>query len=183
MNNNTAIKTIVAAGIGAALWVVIGVLINIPTPVPNTSIQLQYALQSLLAVLFGPLAGFLVGFLGHAVKDAIAPYGLWWSWIIASGVFGLIVGLAKKQFAVEQGQFKTKDAITFNIIQLIANIITWGILAPGLDILIYKEPINKVFTQGLVAGLVNALAVGIGGTILLSIYAKTRIQAGSLSKD
>lgn len=180
---HTTIKTFVAAGIGAALWVVIGVLINIPTPVPNTSIQLQYALQSLLALLFGPLAGFLVGFLGHAVKDAIAPYGLWWSWIIASGIFGLLVGLAKHRFALEKGIFTTKQVIAFNLIQLLANLAVWGVLAPSLDVLIYSEPIQKVFVQGLVAGLVNALAVGVGGTILLSVYSKSRVQSGSLSKD
>lgn len=37
---NNSIKTVVATGIGAALFVVIGLVINIPTFVPNTSIQL-----------------------------------------------------------------------------------------------------------------------------------------------
>ena len=39
---NNSIRSVVATGIGAALFVVIG-MISIPTPVPNTSIQLQYA--------------------------------------------------------------------------------------------------------------------------------------------
>ena len=86
------IKQVVAVGIGAALFVVIG-MINIPTPVPNTSIQLQYAVQALLSIIFGPIIGLLVGLIGQAIKDFLAGYGLWWSWIIASGLCGLAVGL------------------------------------------------------------------------------------------
>ena len=51
---NNSIRSVVATGIGAALFVVIG-MISIPTPVPNTSIQLQYALQALFSVIFGPV--------------------------------------------------------------------------------------------------------------------------------
>lgn len=65
---NNSIRSVVATGIGAALFVVIG-MISIPTPVPNTSIQLQYALQALFSVIFGPVVGFLTGFIGHALKD------------------------------------------------------------------------------------------------------------------
>ncbi|MGT2895844.1 ECF-type riboflavin transporter substrate-binding protein [Streptococcus entericus] len=182
MKNNT-IKTIVAAGIGAALFLVIGMVINIPTPVPNTSIQLQYALQSLLAILFGPLAGFFSGFIGHTLKDAMAGYGLWWSWILPSGLFGLGLGLLKSQFKIEQGIFTTKDAIRFNIAQLILNVLVWGVVAPVGDILFYAQPAEKVFAQALMAGLANAFTVAIGGTLLLSIYAKTRTKSGSLSKN
>ena len=48
---NNSIKTVVATGIGAALFVVIGLVIDIPTFVLNTSIQLQYAVQALLSIL------------------------------------------------------------------------------------------------------------------------------------
>lgn len=176
------IKNIVATGIGAALWVVIGMLIQIPTGVPNTDIQLQYGVQSLFAVLFGPVTGFLTGFIGHAVKDSMT-YGLWWSWILASGAYGLIVGAFNKFFKVESGLFSIKDTLTFNGLQVVANLIAWGLVAPVGDVLIYAQPAEKVFAQALVAGLANAVSVAIGGTLLLSIYAKSRTKSGSLSKD
>ena len=183
MKNNTAIKTIVAAGIGAALFTVISLLINIPTPVPNTSIQLQYALQSLIALLFGPVAGFFSGFVGHVVKDAMAPYGLWWTWIIPSGLYGLGIGFLKNQFKLEQGIFTKTDALRFNFAQILINIIIWGGVAPLGDILVYAEAPEKVFIQGLVAGIANIVSIAIGGTLLLSLYAKSRVKTGSLSKD
>lgn len=179
---NNSIKTVVAIGVGAALFVVIGLLINIPTPVPNTSIQLQYAVQALLSLIFGPIAGFFVGLIGHAVKDAVT-YGPWWSWIIASGVFGLIVGFFKNRFRIQEGQFTSKDIIFFNIVQVVANVICWGLVAPVLDILIYQQPVDLLFAQGLVAGIANAITVGIGGTLLLIAYAKSQVKQNSLTKE
>ena len=179
---NNSIKTVVATGIGAALFVVIGLLINIPTFVPNTSIQLQYAVQSLLSVVFGPLVGFLVGFIGHALKDSL-QYGPWWSWILASGVYGLVLGFIKNRLRIAEGVFTSKDIFLFNGVQVAANVLAWGIIAPVLDILIYSEPANKVFTQGLVAGIANSVTVAIAGTLLLVVYARTQTQNNSLSKD
>lgn len=179
---NNSIKNVVAIGIGAALFVVIG-MINIPTPLPNTSIQLQYAVQALFALLFGPIPGLLIGLIGHALKDAIQYGNPWWTWVIASGLFGLAVGFLKNRLNVEQGIFKAKDIITFNITQIVANAVVWGILAPVGDIVIYREAANKVFAQGAVSILVNSLTVAIAGTILIAAYSRTRTQAGSLSKD
>ena len=41
MKNNSSIKTVVAVGIGAALFFVLGRFVAIPSPVPNTNISLQ----------------------------------------------------------------------------------------------------------------------------------------------
>ena len=141
---NQSIKQVVAIGVGAALFVVIG-MISIPTPVPNTSIQLQYAVQSLLSIIFGPLVGLLVGLIGHAVKDSLAGYGLWWTWIIASGLFGLAVGLFRKYVRVINGVFDWKDILIFNLIQLLANALVWGVLAPLGDVVIYQESCRKKY--------------------------------------
>ena len=68
-NNNSSIKTVVAVGIGAALFFVLGRFVAIPSPVPNTNISLQYAVLGLLAAMYGPVAGGLIGFIGHALID------------------------------------------------------------------------------------------------------------------
>ena len=179
---NQSIKQVVAIGVGAALFVVIG-MISIPTPVPNTSIQLQYAVQSLLSIIFGPLVGLLVGLIGHVVKDSLAGYGLWWTWIIASGLFGLAVGLFRKYIRVTQGVFELKDIVFFNLIQIVANALVWGVLAPLGDVVIYQEAAEKVFAQGIVAGIANAVTIAIAGTLLLLAYSRTQTRSGSLKKD
>ena len=60
MKKNNSIKTVVAIGIGAALFFVLGRFVAIPSPVPNTNISLQYAVLALLAAMYGPVAGGLI---------------------------------------------------------------------------------------------------------------------------
>ena len=73
-----------------------------------------------------------------------------------------------------------KQIILFNFTQIFANIVGWFIVAPTLDVLIYAEPLDKVYLQGMVAGCANMVTVGILGSLLVNAYAKTRIKKGSL---
>lgn len=178
---NNSVKNVVAVGIGAALFVILG-MVNIPL-FGNTSVSLQYAVQALFSVIYGPIAGFLMGLIGHTVKDMFAGYGVWWSWVIPSALIGLGLGAFRKFYPAQKGDFGLKQILIFNVVQVAVNYLAWGLIAPWGDILIYNEPANKVFTQGVIAGLSNALTIGIGGTILLAVYAKNRTKAASLSKD
>jgi Predicted membrane protein len=177
------VTTIVAIGIGAALFFVLGRFVAIPSPVPNTNISLQYGLLAFMAALFGPVAGVLIGFIGHALIDFSFGWGIWWSWVIASGISCFVVGLVYPRLKVDEGQFSWKEVILFNVFQLIANAFAWIVVAPVLDIVIYGEPANLVFTQGAVAALSNAVCMGVIGTLLLFLYSKTRSGKGTLSKE
>jgi energy-coupling factor transport system substrate-specific component len=178
-----SIKTIVAIGIGAAVFIILAKFAAIPSPVPNTTIQTSYAFLALMAVVFGPIAGALIGFIGHALNDAISYGSVWWSWVVVSALVGLLIGLASKSININSGSLGTKKIVTFNIVQVIAQGLGWFLAAPLLDILIYAEPANKVFVQGLFAGISNMITVGIIGTILLVAYGKTRSQSNSLHKE
>ena len=183
MNNKLTIKTIVAIGIGSAVFMILGRFGVIPTGIPNTSIETAYAFLALMAVIYGPVAGISIGFIGHTLKDLTAYGSPWFSWIIASAVVGLVIGLCWKKIKVNDGEFSKKEAIIFNIYQVIANAIAWILIAPGLDVLIYAEPANKVFIQGAVAFVSNGITVGILGTMLLFAYSKTRTKRGSLDLE
>ena len=102
---------------------------------------------------------------------------------MASGLTCFITGLVYPKLKVDEGEFKGKDILRFNIYQIIANVISWVIVAPILDIVVYAEPANLVFTQGIVAAISNAISAGVIGTILLALYSKTSSKKGSLSKD
>ena len=181
-NKLLSIKTIVAIGIGSAVFMILGRFASIPTGIPNTEIQTAYAFLALMALIYGPLAGVLIGFIGHTLKDL--TYGTpWFSWIIASAIVGLIIGLAWNKININEGELSKKKIIGFNICQVIANAAAWFLVAPTLDIVIYAEPANKVYLQGIVAGITNILTVGIIGTILLVLYSKTRVKQGSLDKE
>lgn len=176
-------KTIVATGLGAALFALLFMYVKVPTGIPETSIQTAYGLGAFFAALFGPIAGGLIAFIGHAVSDALQYGSPWWSWVIASGVSMFITGLVYTKIRADEGEFGWKDVLRFNIYQILGNIIAWIVVAPLLDILIYAEPVNLVFTQGAVACLWNAIASGVIGTLLLFAYSKVRPKKGSLAKE
>lgn len=176
-------KTIVAIGIGTAVFVILGRFVSIPTGIPNTTIETSYAFLALMAVIFGPVAGGLIGLIGHALKDAIFYGSPWWSWVVVSAFVGLLIGLANRKVNIQDGEFGAGQIISFNITQVLVQAIGWFLVAPTLDILIYAEPANKVFVQGIVAGLANMVTVGVIGTFLLLAYAKTRSKSDSLEKD
>ena len=136
-----------------------------------------------MAVIYGPVAGLSIGLVGHLLKDLILYGSPWISWIIASGIVGLVIGLSKKRLNVEDGEFGRKKVIVFNIYQVIANAVAWLLVAPALDVLIYAEPAKKVFTQGAVSFGFNIVMVGILGSILIATYVKTRVKKGSLDRE
>lgn len=178
-----SVKTIVAIGIGAALFFVLGRFVAIPSPVPNVNICVQYGLLAFMAVVYGPVAGALMGFIGHALIDFSYGWGVWWSWVIASGVFGLLTGFGSKLLKIDEAELGKKGLLKFNIRQIVAHIICWGVVAPILDIVIYNEPLDKLFAQGLVSGVSNAITTAIVGSLLCIAYGATKTKAGSLTKE
>lgn len=178
-----AVKTIVAVGIGAALFVVLTQL-SIPVGfIPNTRIQFNASLIALIGAIFGPVAGLLSALIGHALGDAVFYGGIWWSWVIADAIYGLLVGLTFKRLKITEGGFGIKEAVVFNVTQIVANAVAWIAIAPLLDILIYAEPSDKVFAQGLAAFTVNAVVTLIVGTILAFSYSRIRTGNSSLKKE
>ncbi|MBU5426014.1 ECF-type riboflavin transporter substrate-binding protein [Tissierella pigra] len=175
-------KTIVATGLGAAIFMLLFMYVKIPSPIPETSFQTAYGISAFFATIYGPIAGGLIGFIGHGLSDALQYGSPWWSWVIASGLSSFIFGFAYKNTGVEDGEFKGQDIVKFNIIQVIGNIIAWMIVAPVLDIVIYAEPVKLVFAQGGIAVIMNSISAGVIGTFFLIAYSATRTKKGSISK-
>ena len=180
---NFSVKTIVAIGIGAALFFVLGRFVSIPSPVPNVTICVQYGLLAFMSVVFGPVAGALIGLIGHTLIDFSYGWGIWWSWVIASGVFGLLVGTAAKALKMNQAEMGKKGLIKFNITQVVVHAICWIVVANVLDVLMYSEPLDKIIVQSLVSTASNAVTTAIVGSLLCVAYAATKTKAGSLTKE
>lgn len=177
------IRSVVAIGIGTALYIALS-YVSIPVGfIPNTAIQPRVALLAFLSAIFGPIVGGAVGFLGHALADAVQYGSVWWSWVFPDAIFGILVGALAAKYKIEEGGFGKKEIVLFNVAQVVANAIAWILLAPVLDILIYAEPANKVFTQGVVAFIGNILTAGILGSILAFAYSQVKSKSSSLAKE
>jgi len=174
-----SIKQLVATAIGAALFFVFARFLSIPI-FANTSLTLQYAVLGFFAAVFGPIAGLLIGLIGHALNDLSLGYGIWWSWVIASALVGFLSGFLLIKVDIEEGVLGARGILQFIIGSLAIHLIAWGAVAPVLDILIYAEPADKVFTQGVIAGLGDFVFTAIIGTLLLVGYAKTKVKSSSL---
>ncbi len=121
MKKELSVKSVVAIGIGAAIFVILGRFASIPTGIPNTNIETVYPFLALFSVIFGPLVGFATGFIGHALKDFITFGNPWWSWILCSGLLGLCFGLIGKNYASQKASSLLKK-LSFSIFLRLSSI-------------------------------------------------------------
>jgi len=177
------VKSLVATAIGAALFFVLGRFVAIPSGIPNTNISIQYGVLGFVAAVFGPIVGALAGLIGHFFIDFSYGWGVWWSWVIASGVCGVIMGFGMKGVDFEDGKFGKSTIIRFVIVSAVAHIVSWALVAPVLDIVIYAEPANKVFLQGLVSGIANFVTTAVIGCLLCFAYVSAIPKKGSLKEE
>ena len=170
------LKTAAAVVIGSALMFALNRYFAIDIGVAYTYIYFGNAILAIFAAAFGPVAGLLIGLIGHTLVDYIAGWGLWWSWISASGLYGLITGSFWKYFKVDEGRFGIREALTFTCIQAAANLLAYGFTARILDLSIFTESFGRVTIQGFVATGVNTATVLLLGTPLLMLYSKIRAK-------
>lgn len=176
-------KAIVATAIGAALFYVLAKFVAIPSGIPNTNFALQYGVLSFFAALYGPVCGALIGFIGHWLNDLTAGWGVWWTWVVASAVTGLISGLVFNKVDLANGTFEKRDFVKYAIYNVIAYAISWLVVAPAGDVFIYHEPTDKLLLQAsfsFAADLIVALVIG---GLLCFAYSKTIAKPGSLDKE
>ena len=170
---NKHLYRMIITGLGTALFFVIGRFLAIPTPIPNFSLYLQYAILVVFGFYFGPVVGFGVGFLGHLLIDLLSGYGIWITWIISSGVFGLLVGLVGYIINKWPNPYKPLKIVIFSLATAVAGAICWIVIAPLGDILVYQVGLETVFVEGLVAFSTNVASALIMGLPL--IFALKRV--------
>ena len=91
--------------------------------------------------------------------------------------------LFAKKLNVQEGNFNKAKFAMFAVANLIAHAVAWIVVAPVLDILIYAEPVKKVFAQGAFAAVSNIITAVVVGGLLILAYTKTIAKKGSLDKE
>jgi len=149
-------RTIVTIAIAAALYGIVG-LAGIPIG-PNVQLRPSIIVLTLFAVYFGPVVGFLAGFLGNMLTDLLAGWGIWWTWEMASGIFGGFCGFVYlfPEFNVKYGMCKRFHLVVL-FITGIAGFLAGYAFAGVNDILIMNEPPRKIFFQVIIIFITNSL--------------------------
>ncbi|OAN13817.1 hypothetical protein A3K86_14770 [Photobacterium jeanii] len=176
-------KTVVLIAIGAALYGIGGLpMFGIPV-FANTTLKPAMAVLALFGVLFGPLVGFLVGFIGHWVTDLFAGWGVWLTWVLGSGIVGLLIGLYPKitNERLEKGKFTVWDFSLFVLLAFLGNVLGYGCSA-YLDSVLYAEPFTKVMAQLTIIAAGNTLLIAIVGHFILTAVAKRKQQSYNLKE-
>ncbi|CAK2799735.1 energy-coupling factor transport system substrate-specific component [Vibrio crassostreae] len=180
---NFSAKTVVVIAIGAALYGIGGLpMFGVPV-FANTTLKPAMAVLALFSVLFGPIVGFLVGFIGHWVTDLFAGWGVWLTWVLGSGIVGMVIGLfpMMTKNRLQQGELPMKDFVLFVILALAGNVVGYGCSA-FLDTILYAEPFTKVFTQLSIIAAGNTILIAVVGFLILKSVAKRNKQSRNLTE-
>lgn len=167
------VKQVVATGIFAALYAVLSVF-SIPIGISNTSLKIALIIVVFAGIMYGPLSGFLVGFIGHALYDAVAYGGVWWSWVFMSAMVGLFIGFVyyDKDLNLVTGNFSKMTVIKAYVLAFTGSVVGSLIAYLG-DVYLYGESANKVVFQLGAATIANSVVLIVGITIVFS-YIKSR---------
>jgi len=177
-------KTVVVIAVGAALYGIGGLpMFGIPV-FANTTLKPAMAILALFSVLFGPFVGLLVGLIGHWVTDLFAGWGVWFTWVLGSGVVGLVIGLFPRltNRRIQSGIFLMKDFVLFVVLAFAGNVIGYGVSA-FLDTVLYAEPFTKVFTQLTIIASGNTVLIAVVGYFILKSAAKRNKQSSNLIEE
>lgn len=177
-------KTVVIIAIGAALYGIGGLpIFGIPI-FAETTLKPAMAILAIFAGLYGPVVGFLVGFLGHWITDLFAGWGVWMTWVLGSGIVGIVIGLFPMitKDRIEEGIFATREIVVFIVLAFIGNFVGYSVSA-FLDYVLYAEPASKVIAQQLIISSTNTVLIAIIGSIIMALIAKRNRQASGLSEE
>ena len=183
LSMNFSAKTVVVIAIGAALYGIGGLpMFGVPV-FANTTLKPAMAVLALFSVLFGPIVGFLVGFIGHWVTDLFAGWGVWLTWVLGSGIVGMVIGLfpMMTKNRLQQGELPMKDFVLFVVLALAGNVVGYGCSA-FLDTILYAEPFTKVFTQLSIIAAGNTVLIAVVGFLILKSVAKRNKQSRNLTE-
>jgi energy-coupling factor transport system substrate-specific component len=175
-------KTVVAIGVGAALYAALSA-ISIPVG-PNTSFRIAIALLPIFGAFFGPAAGFLIGFIGHALNDAFMYGNIWWSWVFLSAMMGLFGGFVcfDRKFDPLNG-ICTKVHIGLMYLWSLIGMFVGSVIAYLGDVYLYGEPSEKLFVQITAANLSNLVVIAVIGIPAVILIAKSKARNQGLKKD
>lgn len=148
-------KTVVAIGIGAALY---GLLSTVTIPVvPQTGLRPAIAILTIFGAMFGPIVGFLSGAIGHIITDLTWGGGtIWWTWVLGSAISGFGMGIVylNSSFNIKEGRSSKGSIASLAIIGSLALAVGFGV-SSILDVYLFGEPADKMWVQFTASTLAN----------------------------
>ena len=143
----------------------------------SIKITISYALAFIffVSVIHGPIIGAGAAALGTLIYQTVTNT---FDWMIISCMAAdcIFIGFFMSYLNIREGFFEKKDAVNFNNFQLLSHTICWIIFYPLLVYFILQEPLLETMMNGFFEVLGYYISCLIITTLLLDIYAQTRIS-------
>ena len=144
-----------------------------------TYVSFSYAQPVLnsVSIIAGPLVGAFASAIGELLVFQsldMAP-----NWVSAGCIFLYCgsIGLAMRNVNIKQGSFRKNDIMLFNHSHFFSGLVFWVILYPLLNRFFYHANFWEIFKTGLGRACGFWIMNFVTGTLLLSLFAKSRISA------
>ncbi len=176
-------KTIVAVGVGAALFGVLMVYGGIQV-FTNTNLTTAMIIPVIVGGMFGAIPAALTCFVGNVIADLIGGWGLWFDWSVGNAVLGFFVGLLPVYGArITDGIFNTKHAVIFIIMCLLGCVVGFGIVTPIFTTLFYGAELTITLVQSLTGSIANMVVFIVAGVPLLTLLANRNKRGSNLTRE
>ena len=155
--------------IGVLIFYVFSAYLGLLLPTYRMGVSISSAWLTFIAVVLGPIAAGLVAFFGQ-ILSGVGSHTIWWTWVIADGIYGLLLGLLVHRMAFDSVKLNNRRFWIFNLWQVIANILVWLIIAPLGDMWVYGSFPRLVFMQGAINMSLNIGANATIGILMIMVY-------------
>lgn len=133
-------------------------------------------------LIYGPLFGAIscalgefLSMLGNELYD--------WPAVFCAFLNCGSIGFAMRNNKIREGLFPRREQLRFDLTQFLSNLFCWAGLYPVLSSLLLQKNFQSMFTIGLGKAIGMSITNAIAGTLLLSLYAKTRISAANFYRS
>ena len=120
----------------------------------------------LLAIVAGSLFAAIVGVATIIIDLLLGTTEQWIAIAISVGMLGYVFGLGIRRKSFLAGTFSRHDALRFNVIQVVANVIIFGLILPTLEVFFYQASTAVVFINGWMFSMINSILIAIFATAL-----------------
>ena len=106
-----------------------------------------------------------------------------WMAVVCAALNCGTVGFSMIHSGVKDGFFLKRDVIRFNLTHFFSSMACWGIIYPGLSTLLLHKEFQASINYGFGRFIGMAIMNFVSGTLLISLYARSRMNAANFYRS
>ncbi len=169
-----SVKSVANIFLSIGIFVILSMLTGIATIFDDLRITYAHPFLAFISVVAGPVSGAITGFVGQLIVQ-VHDTVLDWPAVICTVLNCIAIGYFSRSIEIRDGIFEKKEMVLFNKVQIISNLIIWAIVYPVFTHFLTKASWESVIITGIKTSLAFITSCMTAATLLLGIYARSRI--------